>query len=180
MSSLSQVRSQNIDQGSFNGTIALTPKTHDIIRKLDYLQATINELRETLHLTLRNQNRTIIEDLDDDEKVIPLNNLTEYDELERKRADPKIRQALIARLLGSCSRGTDAIYRVLTLLMTDDFAATQSLAGQRGKKSFKDREKIKSCVYSAVRTNSLMSLATHKDIDESIQNWLNKAPARIN
>ncbi|OXA55103.1 hypothetical protein Fcan01_10297 [Folsomia candida] len=67
MSSLSQVRSQNIDQGSFNGTI--TPKTDDmIIRKLDYLQATINELRETLHLTLRNQNRTIIEDLDDHEK----------------------------------------------------------------------------------------------------------------
>ncbi|OXA61778.1 hypothetical protein Fcan01_01142, partial [Folsomia candida] len=125
----------------------------DIIRKLDYLQATINELRETLHLTLRNQNRTIIEDLDGDEKI--------------------------ARLTGSCSEGTDAIYRVLTLLMTDDFAATQSLAGQRGKKSFKDRERIKSFVYSAVRTNPLMSSATHKDIDESIQNWLNKAPARI-
>ncbi|OXA63364.1 hypothetical protein Fcan01_03935 [Folsomia candida] len=152
-----------------------------IIRKLDYIQASINELRETFHLALRNQNRTIIEDLDGDEKVIPLNNLPEYDELERKIADPKIRQALIMSLSGSGSKGTDAIYRVLTFLMTDDFAATLSFAGQRGKKSFKDREKIKSCVYCKAHNLNLSSLlyATHKDIDESIQNWLKKAPARI-
>ncbi|XP_035713346.1 uncharacterized protein LOC110857061 isoform X1 [Folsomia candida] len=157
-SSLSQERSQDIGQGSFNGTIVPTRTDDIIIRKLDYIQASINELRETFHLALRNQNRTIIEDLDGDEKVIPLNNLPEYDELERKIADPKIRQALIMSLSGSGSTGTDAIYRVLTFLMTDDFAATLSFAGQRGKKSFKDREKIKSCVYCKAHNLNLSSL----------------------
>lgn len=52
------------------------------------------------------------------------------------------------RLSVSGSKGTDAIYRVLALLMTNELATLISYAGTRGgKQSFRDHERITGCVY---------------------------------
>ncbi|XP_035713738.1 uncharacterized protein LOC118438089 [Folsomia candida] len=150
-----------------------------ILRKLDYLQASVNELRETFHLAVR-QNTTIIEEAESDDLEIPLKNVADFEELEAKLMDPKIRSSLVKRLSVSGSKGTDAIYRVLALLMTNELATLISYAGTRGgKQSFRDHERITGCVYLAVRKNPLMSTATNKEIDGSIGEWLKKATTRI-
>lgn len=58
----------------------------------------MNELRETFHLAVR-QNTTIIEEAESDDLEIPLKNVADFEELEAKLMDPKIRSSLVQVVL---------------------------------------------------------------------------------
>ncbi|XP_035711634.1 uncharacterized protein LOC118437003 [Folsomia candida] len=152
-----------------------------VIRKLDFLSATVNHLCDAVNLLV---NRHQIEQIEYKENAFDLPISTTgamkvvEDELKasERRGDKK--QSLVFHLaLGGGRKTPDSTYRVMAELMTNEIAAQFSYEGKKGKLSFCDFPLIKASVLAAVRRN--VGDAKGNDIEDGIKYWLKKGPERL-